>query len=356
MKIGIITFHRAHNYGAILQCFALQKAIQKFSHDVFVIDYRQKQIEKSYYVYGLKDTLSLFLKPKKLLIYLKNLPKRIKGAMIFNKFQKEFLNLTKPCSSENIPISFDRYVIGSDQLWVPQLTGGDLDKIYQGYFGKKSLVYTYAISTNQISIKQIGEKEIFDMSKNFSCISIREQNVLPLLSPIVAAPIRVDIDPTLLLDSSEWEFLLDDKWKNENKYILTYHLPGRYKNLSKSIFDKKIKYLAKQKKCNVINLYPMKYSVTDFLSLLKYAEGIVTTSFHATVFALIFQKKLMSIVTNDGNDGRYIDLLKKVGATSAITDLNFEVKDFQTLNYDIINENLKKYREPSLVYLHSIIK
>lgn len=76
--------------------------------------------------------------------------------------------------------------------------------------------------------------------------------------------------------------------------------------------------------CKVISLYPMKYSLSDFVSLFKYASGVITSSFHATVFSLIFEKPLMSIVLDDGFDNRYVSLLEKVHASNALVgkDMN----------------------------------
>ena len=52
MKVGILTFHRAHNYGAVLQCYALQETLKRMGHDVQVIDYAQPWIEEFYKLFS----------------------------------------------------------------------------------------------------------------------------------------------------------------------------------------------------------------------------------------------------------------------------------------------------------------
>ena len=53
MKVGIITVHRAYNYGSVLQCYSLQEYLKSLGHDVWVIDYRQKWTEAVYKPFSL---------------------------------------------------------------------------------------------------------------------------------------------------------------------------------------------------------------------------------------------------------------------------------------------------------------
>ena len=132
MKVGIITFHRAWNYGAVLQCYALQQAIKDLGHDVMVIDYRQPAIEKCYQAFSLKGSIKALLKPGKYseqgFLYRNRIRKE------FTEFRDRFFDLTAPCTQSSIPDDFDVYIIGSDQLWVPNWTGGYFDEVYFGNF------------------------------------------------------------------------------------------------------------------------------------------------------------------------------------------------------------------------------
>ena len=165
MKVGILTFHRADNYGAVLQCYALQQAIGSLGHEVFVIDYRQPFIEKWYTkcirTFHLKYFLKLDLKDKwlylseklkyDLLLRFKEHPLRRKE---FARFRKSFLNLTVPCGND-IPKDFDVFVIGSDMLWARECMGGKLDYVYWGEFNhaNTSKIIGYAISTTPASME-----------------------------------------------------------------------------------------------------------------------------------------------------------------------------------------------------------
>ena len=69
MKIGILTFHRAHNYGAVLQCYALQEILQRLGYDVYVIDYRQPTLEYAYKYWNFRTILESLRSPKLLFKY-----------------------------------------------------------------------------------------------------------------------------------------------------------------------------------------------------------------------------------------------------------------------------------------------
>lgn len=353
MKIGILTFHRAHNYGAVLQCYALQEVLRSLGYNVVIVDYRQPALEHAYKLWGIKGILCHFLHPKSLFRYIRTLKSRIETSELFDSFSS-FLNLTSNCNESIIP-SCDAYIVGSDQLWVPQWTGGKMDNVYTGFFrhDEASKIYGYAISLNLSVLDCFSVQYWNKVLDNFNVVSLREAQVAHKLAQKTNRSVRVDIDPTLLLDKDKWDAITNDKWKTK-KYLLVYHLPGRYNNLDNDTFSHKVRKIAEQSKLEVISLYPMKYSVEDFVSLFKYAQGVITTSFHATAFSLIYERPLMSIVLNDGYDNRYVNLLNQVGASNALVDKNMNDGVFPILDYDSIAKMLSDYRAPSMEYLKSI--
>lgn len=118
MKIGILTFHRAHNYGAVLQCYALQQRLKMAGYDVSVIDYRQPAIERAYKCFDVLYLLKNVFHLKKVYTYLKEFGNRKQTSVVFEDFSSLFTK-TEACSASSLPQNFDAYIIGSDQLWVP---------------------------------------------------------------------------------------------------------------------------------------------------------------------------------------------------------------------------------------------
>ena len=127
MKIGLITFHRAINYGAVLQCYALQETLIKMGHKVEVIDYRQPMIEKAYKCIKWDWLAKKIIKFWKLPGYLKVIFQNIKQRKRFLDFIYSYLNINNSHLDSVIQNGYDYYVIGSDQLFNIKITNG-LDK------------------------------------------------------------------------------------------------------------------------------------------------------------------------------------------------------------------------------------
>jgi len=355
MKIGILTFHRAWNYGAVLQCYALQEALTSLGYDAQVIDYRQPYIEKNYKVFLFKGTVKSILMPKKYR-YLGFLH-RLRILHNFKSFRNKFLKLTPPCSANNIPTDFDEYVIGSDQLWVPECMANHFDRVYMGSFPreKNSHIISYAISCNKRSIDKLTSQQKEEINHNFSNLSIREFSSARHLENVLNRPVNVDIDPTLLLDKSAWRKLIVNQKVHRRSYILIYYLPGREKCLSKKDFVRKAKKIANLKRLDIVDLSNFSYSVEEFVSLISNAEIVMTTSFHGIVFSLIFNRPLIALQFHDNKDWRYVELLKMVGAENSIYKKNFSLSDFRAIDYDLVNRKLAELREHSLSYLRNAL-
>ena len=157
MKLGILTFHGAHNYGAVLQCYALQEVLTKMGHDVYVIDYRQPYINEVYKIFSFQilkrkmKNLGAVADYVRYNIFRASAIKKRREH--FEEFTSKYLNLTLPCDAESVPVDFDAYIIGSDQVWSQVCTGGDFDDVYFGKFRRNedSRVIGYAISSNPAS-------------------------------------------------------------------------------------------------------------------------------------------------------------------------------------------------------------
>lgn len=226
-KAGILTFHRALNYGAVLQCYALKQTLQRLGFEADVIDYRQKDIEKQH-------RLRAIAKPRWFLKHLVTLSlhrfiigayRCLKTQHMFNCFVQKHLSPKSTCKdSEHISTGYDLYVIGSDQLWNKFLTGNKFDKVYCGFFTRDSgsKVITYAVSSNSQALNQ-QDDTLRRTSTNFDEISIREKSLCDLFEKETGYKTRCDLDPTLLAPPTIWDNLTNTKWEGRN-YILIYEV------------------------------------------------------------------------------------------------------------------------------------
>lgn len=350
MKIGILTFHRAHNYGAVLQCYALQEVLKSIGHKVEVIDYKQPFNEIVYAPFSLKMFFRNILHPRRMYKYFTQYNKRRKKKNIFGKFIHTYLNLSK-VSDKELPANYDAYIIGSDQLWSLQCLGGKFDRFFLGNFkhSSNSKVIGYAISSNIFSLKQLINCNLIESLGNFEKLSMREANLTEFLQLNCNCKVEQCIDPTLLTDKELWDNLIVNDFLKED-YILVFQIRGKKGHLLH-----KAKMLALELNCRIVDLSNMDFSVEEFVTLFKNAKYIITNSFHGTMFSLIFERPFYSVKFNDGFDGRYVDFLKRVGLELCCVDYDF-VPIRKDVDFSKAKDLLIQYREDSYNFLFSIDK
>jgi hypothetical protein len=194
--------------------------------------------------------------------------------------------------------------------------------------------------------------------KNFDYLSVRENDMINLLQPFVKKPIIQVLDPTLLINASIWEKLIYNP-NIRNKYVLVYQVRTNEQTL------KIAQEIANQIDGIVIDTVPHinsnciknKYqsaSPETFLSLIKYAACVVTTSFHGTAFSIIFNKPFYTIYLNDGKDSRSYSLLEALELKNRIITLN-EIPSFESIDFQKANKKLEDLRKQSRDFLISAL-
>lgn len=353
MKIGILTFHRAHNYGAVLQCFALQEVLKGMGHEVEVIDYRQKWTEEVYKPFSFMVFRTNCRTLRNMAGYIlgyfrkRKISKYVAGNYL--SFQEKFLERSGIFGKDSVG-QYDACIIGSDQLWSSSCLGNMFDSLYLGHISMKPgcKIIGYAISSNVASIDRLHKEGFLQSSlSNFFRISFREYSVLQRIKSYTKKVYPQCIDPTLLVEEDVWSPLLNRCWCSK-RYVACYALRDGMGDTSVNSVSEK---LAQKLGCGVISITNEKYRVEDFVSIIANAEYVVTTSFHATVFSLIFRRPLAAYLLHDGHDSRYEDLLTKVNATGFIYEVGEQPSISPEINWEDIHDNLAKYRDVSLCYL-----
>ena len=364
MKIGILTFHNAHNYGAVLQVYALKKAIEKLGHKVIVVDYRNNIIEGQY---PYKRKVSLEGGKNKLkfpLNYMKYLYSNKQYHEKWNKFNEWIAyyvleDLVRCTKKQLSKLDLDMFICGSDQIWNPGLTGG-FDGVYFADFETKAKKVTYAASMGLSALPEEQEVQFASYLKNFDMLSVREQNLADYIKKISGIEAEVVVDPTLLLEAEEYEKLIVEMPLPE-KYVLVYCLMDNEEML-KSAYDyaekkglkvvefryfKNIKHFGK---IQVANAGP-----GEFLGLIKNAELILTNSFHGTVFSMLFQKKFYTVALG-AVSSRMESLLNLAGLTERyISNGQYEMIDMEKeIEYEKVKERIKEEQKKSYSYLEKI--
>jgi hypothetical protein len=351
MKVGILTFHRACNYGAVLQCYALQETLKDMGHEVSVIDYRPSYIERAYKYFRFKTLIKNCVLIYRFPSYLRRMLTCYKFKWYFCRFRSEYLHVKDKClTGFEVPKDYDCYLVGSDQLLNINLTRG-IDSVYSLNFetNPNSLKVGYAISMNASSVSEIG-KRWDEICGRFSDFSVREHKYAIEIQNYTSKKISTCLDPTLLTNASLWDKMIQKKIVRD-KYVVLYQV--RFPKSNPSVITDKALEFARCNGYQLIDLSSKKYAVDEWVSLIAHAERVITSSFHATAFALIFKRALNAFVLNDGMDDRYSTLLKSVEAECCLTQLDDSIDQVPHVNWDIVSEKMKDIRISSIEYLNN---
>ena len=354
MKIGILTFHRAHNYGAVLQCYALQEVLKGMGHDVEVIDYRQPKIEQDYNHWSIMTLIKSCIKFWRLRGYIAQLLREHHKRQIFNAFKEHFLNVRNRCDSTNIPTNYDVYVVGSDQLLNTAITNG-LDPVYSGQFkrNKSSKLIGYAISSNLMSIKNIGAEAWLGIAKSFDAVSLREKTLADNIYDLSKLSFDVCVDPTILTTAETWNTMIA-KSEISDGYVVLYEV-RRIKD-DPTLLRRKTDELASFNNLKVVDLSSVEFGVEDWVNYIRNARCVITSSFHASVFAILFKRPLYAFKLEDGCDYRYTDLLEYVGLCDSIKGVDDSILEIPKVDYENILSALDEYKRHSKDFLDEHLK
>lgn len=362
-KIGIMTFHGSHNYGSVLQAYAISNKLIAMGYDAKIINLRNSAQRGTYKIFqskgrGIKRIAHT-------LFSLINLPKAYKRAKGFEKFINDVLPITDECYSNGKELenatNFDIYVCGSDQIWNPCCQ--DFESAYYLDFVKNGAKrIAYAPSLGKAEFSDEHKELISQLINNVDFISCREVDGVKLLSELTEKTVTHVCDPVILFGKEKWEsFAKPVKYKKP--YILTYFLENNHG-------DKKfLKTLQKKTGYQVICLnedikdlgkgYKHKIDATpqEFVGLFKNAALVYTNSFHGTAFATIFNRPLVTIIGKqdeaNNNDSRKINYLNSIGLSHRlITDKLPEIDEIlSTDDYKIANKKIEEIRATSNNYL-----
>ena len=223
-KIGILTFHKAHNYGAMLQAFALSKKLNS-NYNVEIINYYNKRIFNGYKVIRpfKKNILKSFKRLLHDIFYFKVDLERYKS---FDNFINNKCNLSSNYNDKDLIKGINDYnilIAGSDQVWNKNIVG-ELSDIYTLNFptSKDCKKISYAASIGQTSLISEYESEYKKKISQIDYISVREQDAKNELEKIIDNEIKEVLDPTLLLTKDDWDEEISSIKVDDKNYIFAY--------------------------------------------------------------------------------------------------------------------------------------
>lgn len=321
MRAGILTFQNTNNYGALLQAFALCSTVKRLGHDAELIDYRNPTVTRAETpaMPSVRDTVR---HPRSSLFRLTAYPYFDTRYKRFQRFQETKMPLGPRIRlQQEMASRYDAIIVGSDQVWNPDITGGDmtyfLPDVHQGTIRKVS----YAASFGRATLPHEFRKPCGEALRRFDAIGVREATGAEIVKSISGRDASVVLDPTLLLTRREWERLAGARLMDA-PYVFAYLVAEHKRALPFA------KQLARRKGMRLviaegyaslpsICIANNKSGVSpeQFLSLIQHADAVVTSSFHGLALSLALGTEVYFSLSDagDNKNSRLTDLAKLAG-------------------------------------------
>lgn len=360
MLIGIITYHNAINYGAVLQSYALSQYLIEIGHEVEIIDYRCPAVDAQYNIKSFRNCSSIYNYINHNVTCMLHAGKK----RSFKKFIKQ-LPLSEQYTRNDLlkGIPYDIVVVGSDQVFNPDCNRSDTSYLLD--FVKNIPHYSYAASMGSIEQFKTFKCETTRLLQSFNGISLRENDAAEYLTEILGRDCKTVVDPVWLVSKENWEKFSRDYSKTIEPYIFVYNLMD-FRFMRDYVFELAKKtglkvivanrtligeYQYFHKAKNASNISP-----DTFLGLIKGSDFFVTDSFHGTLLAIIFEKQF-AVALNPGTlttNSRFSSIVNDMGLHEQVLkdDNDPFIKE---IDFSSIKKKMTTQIEYSKQYINYII-
>ncbi len=368
LKIKTITCHNVYNHGASLQEYALLQYLKDLGYQVETISYNPDYLSNHFNFLKIsnpKYDSNFIFRSIYLLLKLPGRLLSLRRKYNFDKFSSKYISSTKESFTsnqalkDNIPEA-DVFICGSDQIWNSFFQNGKDPAFYLDFVPDNKLKISYAASFATGTIEDNIKPFVSEKVKKLDFVSVRESSGVEILKDLGFTNIKHVLDPIFLLDRKSWEEVASQD-KVEKPYILVYDA-----DCNPSIKDFVLK-MSKKNKWDIVTIsdrisYADKNLSTKgpdvFLSLIKDASFVVSNSFHAVAFSLIFEKQFVVFNRAEQINTRMKDIVNMLNIKETILSYNITQDEYEyTINYDHIRLILQNHIRESKQFLnHSIQK
>lgn len=372
MRIGVTTWFRDMNYGTILQALALQTYLKKLGHEPCLINYLPPRNFP-------KDKRRSFMqKVRGKLDYIcTNKYKAVHTETFQHKQDRFFKAIDENCcvtapvkcneDFDKLGDKFDAFICGSDQIWNPNWLDKRFFLDYVNGNEKKKISYAPSIGLSELPRERY--QDYADLLKDFSAVSLREENAVLQLKEILNKPVQNVCDPVFLLTKAEWLNFSGNERKINEPYLFYYFLTYNSKHWLA------VKRFAKKHKLKIVGLPVVgrqfyvygtnEYiaaSPADFINYINNAEYVFTDSFHATSFSIlletqffVFEQFASGFYLN--TNARVIHILNKFGISNRLLKHNStHIPKTENIDFSSAHKNAEGFIRSSKEYLLNSLK
>lgn len=354
MKINIITRHYPHNYGAMLQAWALMTTLKNEGADCKILNYRPQKntlISHGSYVRTAINGVMTAVNYKSIK----------KGFNCFEDFIDNEYDLTKEYNKyselQSLEEKPDAYIVGSDQVWNPNALRKEY---FLDFADDKALKVSYAASMGVNKLPESCIDSYKTYLESFDAISVREPSAKEELDKLnLGKEVNVNIDPVFLVSEEEWSGF-QKRYEIESGYILVYILyrPKWINEYLKELHNRTGKRIVVMSPNPVHTTYGNKYihdaGPRELLWLIKHADCIISSSFHGVALSIANHRPFYAVVNPD-MPSRISNILNIFGLEDRIIIENKAI-DFCEIDYDSVEKIRLEERKKAIAYLNNALK
>lgn len=369
MRIGVLTLQLHNNFGGILQAYALLKVLKDLGHNVVLIDksrtvsigpwyrkypiYIKRCIRK--YILGQKITVRADVEQNKVNATIARHSDRFINKYIERIYTKDFSNIIKQ--------DFDAIIVGSDQIWRPKYFFSAIENAYLEFakdWDVKRIAYAASFGTDEWEYNEEQTANCAALLKKFNTVSVRESSATVLCKEKLGTDALHVLDPTMLLEKEDYIklfketgtvqsngnlfcYILDESIEKDTiisiiskeKGLPPFYVNSKYNNAEAPLEER------------------IQQPVEKWLRAFYDAEFVITDSFHACVFSIIFNKPFVVYGNKERGMARFESLLTLFALEDRLVSSPYEVnKALQaTIDWDRVNSIRKQMKEKSLSFL-----
>lgn len=366
--IGMLTFHWADDYGAMLQAYALKSCLEDLGGEkVEIIPYASVKLTGRYWLYPVVSVemdgkIKYSLWRCKFRRNVSHLRSFLRERRSMRRFRYMYLT-RRPAVRKAGRLSLKKYThvfIGSDQVWNPEITVG-LDDAYMGNIRDKGncRLIAYGASFGKTALPAKYHVDFKSaVNQNFSAVSMREKSAVPFVKTFFHGDVTDVLDPTFLLTSKEWKKIARlPKQKRYILYIFTEH---------NAVMKQYLHDLSVKMKKDVIQVtMPWEKQREDwirleagggpseYIGLFQNADYVVTNSFHGTAFSILMEKKFL-VFSHSNKNARIENLLERFGLKSRLVErgrMPAEEEMLREIDWEHVRKLIKKEQELSVEFI-----
>lgn len=368
MKIAILTLPLRENYGGILQTYALQTVLTRMGHDVTLLDHFETAqlppVWKRPLAYA-KRSVEKYLLGKDLRVFKEQYERRIRNELMqnLNEFADKYLNnmVCRHYRDFRKDWDYDLVVVGSDQVWRKEYLPEKIENMFLDFVSDipmRRIAYAASFGVDKLDFHKKEIARCKKLLEKFEAVSVREDSGVAICKDVFGKDVVRVLDPMLLLRREDYD-----------KLVAAKNPPKSSGNMMVSILDmtperteqvgKIAKQLGKTPFRAVQNWFYMDAPVEErivppleqWLRGFMDADIIVTDSFHACVFSIIFHKPFIALGNKARGMSRFVSLLSLFGLEDRLVS-NIEDFDFNApIDWKEVDDRHERLRAESLAFL-----